>query len=73
MNNLNLTINLFLYDFLESSASQARSGELGGYLLFLRLCECLNIMYLSGQEMAQTGQRPLLKDSWRQNSILWEE
>ena len=27
---------------------------------------------LSGQEMAPTGQRPMLKDSWCQNSILWE-
>ena len=40
-------------------------------------CECyLNfwvLLCLSGQEMAPTGQRPLLKDSWRQNSILGEE
>ena len=31
------------------------------------------LLCLSGQEMAPTGQRPLLKDSWCQNSILWEE
>ena len=37
-----------------------------GKELFIILC-------LSGQEMAPTGQRPLLIDSWRQNSILWEE
>ena len=30
-------------------------------------------MCLYGQEMAPTGQTPLLKDSWHQNSILWEE
>ena len=30
------------------------------------------LLFLSGQEMAPTGQRALLKDSWRQNSILWE-
>ena len=28
---------------------------------------------LSGQEMVPTGQRPLLKDSWRQNWRLWEQ
>ena len=31
------------------------------------------ILCWSGQEMAPTGQRPLLKDSWHQNSLLWEE
>ena len=31
------------------------------------------LLCLSGQEMAPTGQRPLLKDSWHQNSILWAE
>ena len=31
------------------------------------------ILCLSGQEMAPTGQRPLLNDSWRHNSILWAE
>ena len=33
----------------------------------------VTLLCLSGQEMVPTGQRPLLKDSWRQNSILWEE
>ena len=31
------------------------------------------ILCLSGQEMAPTGQRTLLKDSWSQNLIMWEE
>ena len=31
------------------------------------------ILCLSGQEMAPTGKWPLLKYSWRQNSIFWEE
>ena len=31
------------------------------------------LLCLSGQEMAPTGQGPLLKDSWCQNSILSEE
>ena len=30
------------------------------------------VLCLSGQEMAPIGQRPLLKDSWRQNSIIRE-
>ena len=30
----------------------------------------LMILCLSGQEMAQSRQRPLLKDSWSQNSIV---
>ena len=31
------------------------------------------LLCLSGQEMVPTGQRPLLKDSWRQKRRLWEE
>ena len=33
----------------------------------------LMVLCLSGQEMAPTGQKSLLKDSWCQNSILWKE
>ena len=36
-----------------------------GHITVILLC-------LSGQEMAQTGQRPLLNDSCCMNSILWE-
>ena len=31
------------------------------------------VLCLSGQEMAPTGQKPLLKDAWCQDSILWAE
>ena len=37
------------------------------------LAVSLTVLCLSGQEIAPTGQMPLLKDSWRQNSILLEE
>ena len=33
----------------------------------------MDLLCLSGQEMAPTGQRLLLKNSWSQNSILLEE
>ena len=33
----------------------------------------VTILCLLGQVMTPTGQRPLLKDSWCQNLILWEE
>ena len=49
--------------FMGNIYKKRRSNEGEGYSL---LC-------LSGPELAPTGQRPLLKDSWRQNSILWEE
>ena len=35
--------------------------------------DALLVLCLSGQKMVPTGQRPLLKDSSRQNSKLWEE
>ena len=37
------------------------------------MAQIVFVLCLSGQEMLPTGQRLLLKDSLRQNSILWEE
>ena len=28
-----------------------------------------HVLHLSGQELAPTGQKPLLKDSWRHNNV----
>ena len=41
------------------------------FVLNGKLYTSFKLLCLSGQEMAPTGQRPLFKDSWCQNSILW--
>ena len=43
------------------------------FVLNGKLYTSFKLLCLSGQEMAPTGQRPLFKDSWHHNSILWEE
>ena len=49
-------------------------GKLAAGSYILELPEAVfMVLCLSGQEIVPTGQRPLLKDSWRQNSIFREE